>query len=472
MTKLFVFCFVVPFTILAQTVTLNVTLGSCTVFKGKLFSYGVAENMGKPELRLYKTGHDLVKTDSISQPVSIAFASLLKLSADTLHGYLNIHLHQKESNILDIYRFDGKQLIKIEKVEAARLNNAQMFDGRPYYIGNWVYSLRTVADSTGKQFYLNKFKLKNPEKNFDYELAWQFPFERKNIEDAYIIHADQQMITLFVYVSGQKKGQWLLRVSAATGMLVKAIKFNEKSELDDYHFGALHSDRVDKSLLLIGTKSNTIVSNKQKFFVCEIDSFSNFRFRQDLSSVLPAPTKPASNFLVKTESLIPLGSRRYQVMSDIYKSSNKSCYSYVNSVAYILEKKEEEEYVTSKWLIAVNPMIEQYFATADKRDLQGKICSETTLSHKVYYEQPGSPVKQAHKTDDLGNGHWILSKKSIAKGQQTVSLLKPEKSIYKVTNLLQSPTNAEPKILVLSEEKFLICHQTEDGKMKLAIYNW
>src|SRR5690606_23022037 len=150
-------------------------------------------------------------------------------------------------------------------VDIARLNNTALFSNETVYYNNFVYNLKTENDTTGKQFYIDKYELKSEKENFDYQFKWQFPFEKKDIRTAHIFYADKFQVMVFVNIAeGSKAGQWILSVNAATGMLIKGTKLNNKDEASVYLYGNFLADKRTKSIMLIGQKFTEAQFNQKE----------------------------------------------------------------------------------------------------------------------------------------------------------------------------------------------------------------
>jgi len=260
--------FFLSFQLQAQLKTFGLVKGNCQLFSGNLYAYGIKANSG---FCIYKLDLKLNCTDSLTIEISRSNPdSYLQNWSDTLHGFLNIYLQKKEKKTVTIFRFTKKfeLLATIENIEVTRLNNTSLFSSESFYFNNSVYSIKTESDTSGKQFYLNKYFLKSSTDNFDYEFKWQFPFERKNIRSAHIFYANKTHVFLFVTVfGGIKTGQWILKIEAESAKLVKATKINSKEETNVYLFGDFLFDKNTNSFQFVGQKfKETEVAFKENKF--------------------------------------------------------------------------------------------------------------------------------------------------------------------------------------------------------------
>ncbi|MBL7930511.1 MAG: hypothetical protein JNL60_01330, partial [Bacteroidia bacterium] len=255
---LYLLLYLFPVTsVCSQEINLAIEKAGSCVFNKQLFVFGLQEQGAATHFRLYRSSSDLKILDSLNVKIKGKSDSYLDLTYDTLHGYLNIYLQQKETKKVSIFRFNKKNelVVSVQEVEIARLNNTSLFSGETLLFKNVIYSVKTESDSSGKQFYVNKYELKSDAENFDYVFKWQFPFERKNVSSAHLFYANKHYVLLFVMVSeGPKTGQWVLKLHATTGQLVRATKLNDKNETNTYFFGNFFFDEVYKSIYLAGQK--------------------------------------------------------------------------------------------------------------------------------------------------------------------------------------------------------------------------
>ena len=182
------FCFLLP-TFFGQTQQFNFYNGNSQLFNKQLYSFGIQAQKQNALCIIYKLDLNLKTRDSLKIDLGkIQPEDFLQLYSDTLHDFLNIYIQQKQKKLITILRFNKafERVASIENVDVARLNSISAFENELFYYKKDVYTIKNQTDTSGKQFYLNKFSLKSELKNFEYEFKWQFPFERKNINSAHI----------------------------------------------------------------------------------------------------------------------------------------------------------------------------------------------------------------------------------------------------------------------------------------------
>ncbi|WP_317898198.1 hypothetical protein [Aurantibacillus circumpalustris] len=474
--------------------------GNCQLYSGSLYNFGISVRKQNLLLSVYKLDHDLNILDTnfvdIGKDVP---ESYLESYSDTLHGFLNIYFQKKgnagnssSKNNVNILRFNKKfELIaKLENVEIARLNNTSLFTNEVLYAKNAVYTIKTESDTSGTQFYLNKYLLKSETSNFDYEFKWQFPFERKNIHAAHIFYANKNDIFLFVTVSdGIKNGEWQLKINAETGELKKATKLNNKGDDDIYFYGDAYIDKNYKSISFIGQKftesqfsrkENKLLISKSPqlvIYYIEIDSLGEIKIKEDfkvpINDTKTGVKKTTSNFMLRFSDLRKNPDGKISFTGDIFKSfSSNVCYLYSNTTLFNLIPNEDR-LVLERNVISPNLLIEQYFQTLDKLDLNGKLCIDSVKQYELLFYKPlNFPIKQYFKLDQEKNPVWILSKHLTRNNLVNYSFLSPVKKIYKINTIEEIKESTIPLITTISPEIFVISSQIEEVKYQLKLYKW
>ncbi|PBQ30729.1 hypothetical protein CNR22_02720 [Sphingobacteriaceae bacterium] len=476
-----------------QVKTFGLSKANSQLFGSNLYVYGIKQN---GSFCIYKLDFKPEILDSITVETSKGAAdNYLQCWSDTLHGFLNIYLQKKEKKDLSIYRLTKRfELIaKIENTEIARLNNTSLFSAETFYFNNSVYSIKAETDTSGKQFYLNKYSLKSTTENFDYTFKWQFPFERKNIHSAHIFYATKMYVYLYVNVfGGLKTGQWLLKLEAETAKLIKATKINDKGDSGSYLFGEFLVDKTSNSIQFIGQKLKDAEINykENKFnpasnflilYSFQIDSLGDISGRQefkvpvsDLKSSKPGSKKDLSYYMLKI--LKPLKNEGGDILftGDLYKTNKGNpCYLYSNTLTFCLKPAEENLFTLDKNTIQPNIQLEDYYFTSDKLDMNGRLCTDSTAAiEKLFYGRPGFPIKQDFKLDTEKNPMWILSKHLLKNNNVNYSFLSPVKKIYQITKIEDLSEANTPVLIILSQNSFLISSQPEEGKYQLKLYNW
>jgi len=477
----------------AQVKQFNLEKGNAQKFKGRLYVYGLVSTEKKAVFCVYQLNSLLQVTDSVVIPAGKSGAeNFLQITSDTLHNYLNFYLQEKEKKLATVFRFDNsfKLMATIDNIDIARLNSISDFETEVFYFRNEVYTVKSQKDTSGLQFYLNKYTLKSETKNFEYAFTWQFPFERKHINSAHIFYASRQSVLLYVNIcNGQKSGQWILNINAVTGKLTRGTKLNDKGELNTYQFGNFLVDTVNRSLLLTGQKFTGAQFNQSDnklsitnaphalVYLIEIDSLSEVINKQDFKIPTAEPKttskKIINNYILRIGSLARDKAGRISFETDIFKNTdNGLCYRYSNTeMNYIVQG--EESLVIEKSTIASNPLVEKFYFSQDPLDMNGKLLVDSLKNfEKLFYKTFTFPVKLRFKNDTDGNPLWILTKTDVKKNNINFSYLAPVKKIYQLTVIEEIPKTNNPVFFNLGPAMFLIARQSDEKHYELKSFTW
>ncbi|MBX3163701.1 MAG: hypothetical protein KF900_04425 [Bacteroidetes bacterium] len=481
--------FLFPTFFFAQELEFNLSKAASLCWQGNVYCYGFSE---KSEFKIYKLNAQLKITDSLTAELGkINPENYLNTSADTLHNFLNIYVQEKETQKVSILRLSKnfELLATIKNVDVARLNNTALFGDETLYYKNLVYSIKTENDTSGKQFYLNKYELKSEKENFDYQFKWQFPFEKKNIRSAHVFYANKNHVFVFVNVVGEEKaGQWILKINASDGMILKGSKLNSKLEKSVHVFGNFMADSVKKSLCIMGQKFTETQFNQKdnklnfanapaaSVYLADLDSAGQFTLKQEFKIPIVGATpaqKPSGSYVLRIERVEKNSDGKIWFETDIYNSSTSPLtWTYENTTLYKLNPTEEN-YVLEKNTVSSNPMIKSFYFSNDKQDINGKLMIDTVNKfEKLFYKRITLPVKQQFKTDSTNNAAWILTKHNLKKNSISYSFLKPEKKIYKLSVISEIQKSNTPVFISVSNSAFIVAQQTEEKKYKLKLYKW
>lgn len=482
-----------PFCLSSQVLELNLSKANIQKFNSFTYAFGLRQSESKVQLLVYQLKDPLVKTDSLVIDIPKGkIQDFLALSSDTLHDQLNLFLQNKEKKSVQVLKVNRKFVTQglSDETEITRMNSLSLFQNDLYYYKNEVYTLRSISDTNGKQFYLNKYELKKDKTTFEYEQKWQFPFERKNIQSAKIIFADKKTVLIFVHVGeGSKKGQWILKVNAASGSLKKGTRVGEKGELNSYFFGKTFSDTVNQTIYLIGQKFqekelnisekkiNLSGKNTITVFISAIDTAGDAINTSEFKIPIVEPkgyvNKTPVNYIARFNFFTQDKEGGFQTETEIYKANNNElCYHFVNSNNFNFVNKEGT-LTLLKNTVGTNPMIEKYFLTNDKLDMNGKLCADSLFEFdKLFTRNITLSIHKAFKSDETGNAIWLLKKSEIKKGSENYSVLSPVKKIYQFTSLVNVLKKEEPSFLLYSNKQFLLSRQTTDDKFLLQLFNW
>lgn len=488
--QLLLLCFVIP----AQTSELPYSAANMSWYSGKLYCFGLeSQKNGKVSFSIQQLDKHLEKlsTQSFVLPFQIT-EEKVSCWSDTLHGFLNIYVSEGRTQKVSLFRFGRNfEFLNLSHgVEVSRLNGLSGFDNELFYENANVYAVKTKGDSSGKQFFLNKYKYKETSGAFEYDLLWQFPFERKNVASARVFLANTEAVWMYVMVkSGEKAGQWILKVSAKNGHLLKGTKLNEKGDEKTYCFGNYFYDPGTKSLMVCGHKFSskqlapgsealsTAGATAVTLYLSEMDSLGEQVVKQELLFPVSVPKNSDKNtspaYLLQISSFKKTSQEQYSIEADVYQKNKAApCYTYVNTFSFSL-KKDEEKYLADKKTIFSEPMIVSYLFNNDRLDMNGKLCqdSSTTLS-KLFYKRPSLPVKLSFDSDSLKRPVWLLGKSNVKKGTLNFSLLKAGKKAYELKTLEDVSKLSDPVCIPLPKNQLVIGRQLEAGLYKIITYRY
>lgn len=441
----------------------------------------------KSVFKLMRLSPSLVALDSVSVVLGNTKPDLyLPISFDTLHGSLNYVIQKKESgNKVSVLRFDKKLklLNGVTETDLTRVNSFTNFRQEQYVYKNTLYTIKTVADtSQHKQFYLSAYDLKDKNKAFDYVFRWQFALDRQFITNAHIFYADTQQVMLFVNVNdGTRKGQWLLRVNAQNGFLIRGTRLNTKTEKVVYQFSDFYRDSLTKDILLLGERraeavtNATLTANKVEAFVVKVDSLGNISSRSSQSinisvaklgkSVLKTVVR---NYRLRVLVNKKLASGELLLQAQVYEQL-PGVWQYADSYPLIASPLGDD-YLLDRQQFLIQPNLALYFWTNDKLNTNGLLVADSVNGNAgLYYRQTPTPFLKAFKAED-GTKTYLLQKVDTKKQSQTLSrfyfdgkamqsqilyetpLLQPVKLVYSTTYFISMQQNVEG--LILKYEKW------------------
>lgn len=485
------FCFLLP-TFFGQTQQFNFHNGNSQLFNKQLYSFGIQAQKQNALCLIYKLDLNLKTRDSLKIDLGkIQPEDFLQLYSDTLHDFLNIYIQQKQKKLVTILRFNKafEQVATIENVDIARLNSISNFENELFYYKKDVYTIKNQTDTSGKQFYLNKFSLKSDLKNFEYEFKWQFPFERKNINSAHIFYADSNSVFLYVNViGGIKFGQWVLKINAKNGKLIRGTKLNDKGETATYQYGGYYLDSTKKTLSLIGQhftptqfdqKANKLAISNAPFvsvYLIEIDSAGEMLLKQNFKLPVNEPKttskKIISNYIFRVTSINKTKEGSIIFETDIFKNTdNTLCYLYANTARFTLIL-EEETLSLEKSTFGTNLMIEKYYFNNDKMDMNGKLCIDSLSQFEtLFYKNLNFPIKKQFKIAD-DNSIWLLTRSDVKKNSINYTTLNPVNKIYQLNKVDDVVKSKDPLLITLTSSQFIIATQEELGKYQIKLLEW
>ncbi len=461
---------------------------ACLVMSGSNVYVGGMEWTGtKSVFKLVRLNASLVALDSVSVNIGNVKPDLyLPISADTLHGSLNYVIQKKESGTkVSVLRFDKKLslLNGVTETDLTRVNSFTNFRQEQFIYKNTLYTIKTVADtSKQKQFYLSAYHLKDKNKAFDYVFKWQFALDRQFITNAHIFYADSQQVMLFVQVSdGARKGQWLLRVNAQNGFLIRGTRLNTKTEKVVYHFSDFYRDSLTKYILLLGERklealtSTTLTANKVEAFVVKLDSMGNITSRssQSISISVAKIGKSTLKTVLRNYSLRVLVNKKLPsgellLEAQVYEQL-PGVWQYADSYPLIASPLGDD-YLLDRKQFLIQPNLALYFWTNDKLNTNGLLVADSVNgSAGLYYRNKQTPFLKAFKTEGLTKT-YLLQKTDLKKQLQMLSRFYFDGKVMQSQTLYETPL-LQPLQLVFTNAFLISMQQIPEGIL-LKKENW
>jgi len=451
MIRWYIFIFLVPVIMSGQTVRRSLQKANSLFFRDHIYVYGFWQEKNSLQFKLYKTDAELSKIDSVITEIGKEkVEEYLEITGDTLHGYLNFYFQKANSDksfaSLLRYNPDLKLITRVDKFESSRINSLTTFENEVYTYKNAVYTIRISEDSLGKQFFLNKHEFISDQKPFEYKITWQYPLEKRNINTAHVFYADSELVLMYVtIISGEKKGQWILKLNSANGSVIKGLKLNPKDDERSYIFNSYLYDRESGEILIAGniyTKQqfdpeartfSFINQNKQNtFFIVKINTDEIMERVEKTVPITytanPAPkaagAKPQACFYhVRIKELKKTSAAELTAYCDLYKTYGSQLlflYETGFNLTIIMDEMAPEMPPTAvrTGRIMNNLALIPNLVNTDPKDINGKIelKSISGFDHFLYMK-PISDVEKQFGTDDNKNPKWIISKNDIKTGK-------------------------------------------------------
>ena len=422
----------------------NLLLANALPFHKMIYIYGYEQSKNNLLFKCYSYNYKLQIKDSISFALGKHTpADYLEISADTLHDVLNFYFQlANQKNVVTLLRLNDtlEKITSAENYDANHVNSLTVFDEEKYAYKEDMYIIRTNNDSLGKQFYLSKYHVKKMDKPFEYDYKWQFAFEKKHIHRASVVYADTNQVIVYANVfDGLKKGQWILRINAKNGTIIKGTKLSAKNDSRLFLLSNVAIDKKLNSIDVIGSiydanmidfKNNTSNFTNQaknhKLFLVTIDSLGDVITRAEKVFPLPIQTKTVEglkSFHVKIREFKKLKDSNFDVWLDVYEQSKPLIFCYYSS--WHLEiSPDDVDYTFTPAKFYISTAAIPGFINFDKGDTYGKfILKDITEYDKFKYQQPLNPFIIKTGIDDLNNSYYVLKKTDLMASTKTYNYI-------------------------------------------------
>lgn len=490
-----------PSFVFAQSLNRTLLKPNSLQFRNNIYVFGFVQGKNDLDFKLYKVSPDFSKIDSVSNTLGKEKAeNLLEITADTLHGYLNFYFQKVNSkNLATLLRYSDslKLVTKAENFESNKINSLTTFENEIYTYKNSTYTIRTTEDSLGKQFYLTKYNFITDQKPFEYKQDWQYPLEKRNINTTHVFYADSEFVFIYVTIlSGDRKGQWILKLNSKNGSLIKGIKLNANGDDRNYILSSFHYEPKEKELLVIGniyTKQQLDIESKNyaftglnkenTFFFIKIDANNEVLSRDQktipvavIAPVIKTTGKPAPPpfYHIRICELKKISKTEYELYCNVYKSAPGSLlflYETGFSVDLTLEEMGVEATVGK---IYGNMTPFPNLINSDPKDINGKIELQSIAEFdKFLYKQPIADVEKHSGKDDLKNQKWVICKSDIKTGINSFYHVFVGPKGVNSKLLLQGSKYNNLSVYKIKNEKLVLFNYTpETSVFTLSAANW
>lgn len=494
--RYFFLILILPLCAAAQGFRRPLTGAGSFFYKQHCYVYGFGNERSGLTLKVYRLSHDLKRCDSLSVPVGKdKVENYLEISADTLHNYLNFYLQKANSkNLASMVRLSDSltQVAAAENFDVTKVNRLMAFEDEKYWYGNSVYTVRTATDTSGKQYYLNRYDVADAKKPFEYKDSWQFPYEKHHIHTVHVFYADSQIVLTYVTIlSGLKKGQWIVKLNAENGQLIKGVKLNPKNDVRAFLMSGFHYDKKKKKLLVAGTiyseaqlnyGTNSFTFNgldkSSTFFFVSIDSLGENVIRNEKSVPLPIanlkPDPKKISFLhPKIKELNKKSAEDYITYCDLYSSNGQDLmFRYETGFYFSVTQSEMEAEMKMPEKLYSNTIGLTGLVTSDIKDLNGKMDLKSISDmDKFVSGKPLADVESVFSKDENGNPKWILKKSDIKTGNTTFYMVKVGPKGIESKTILESSKYNHPAVYKASAETLLLFN-SESASFELKAFNW
>lgn len=427
-----------------QTIKRNLLSANVLNFHNALYVYGYEQSNANLKFKCFSYSIKLQARDSVELNLGKHTPSdYLEISADTMHDVLNFYFQlANQKNVVSLLRVNDslKVIATTENYDANHINSLAVFDDEKLAYKQDLYVIRTATDSADKQFYLSKYHVKSMNKPFEYEYKWQFAFERKYIYRASVLAADTHQVIVYAHVfDGLKKGQWILRINANTGEIIRGTKLTAKGDQRHFLMSNFIIDKKTKSMDVIGsiydansidfknkTSNFTTQAKNHKLFLVTIDSLGDVAQRVEKVFPLPIQTKTQTglqSFHLKVREFNKHSDGSYTIWSDVYEQSLPNIFSYYSSWEFSLVP-DDVDYTFNRSIFTISSKVIPNFISLAKGDNYGKyIMSDISDYDKMKYKKPMNDVVIKIGLDELNNAFYVLKKTDILSAKKTYNYI-------------------------------------------------
>lgn len=445
-------------------------------FHNSLYVYGFEQSNTNLKFKCFSYSIKLQAKDSVEFNLGKHTPSdYLEISTDTMHDVLNFYFQlANQKNMVSLLRVNDslKKIATAENYDANHINSLAVFDDEKLAYKQDLYVIRTAIDSADKQFYLSKYHVKSMNKPFEYEYKWQFAFERKHIYRASILAADTHQVIVYAHVfDGLKKGQWILRINANTGEIIRGTKLSAKGDQRHFLMSNFIIDKKIKSIDVIGsvyeassidfknkTSNFTSQAKNHKLFLLTIDSLGDVTQRVEKAFPLPIQTKTQTglqSFHLKIREFVKNTDNSYNIWSDIYEQTLPNVLTYYSSWQFNLTPNDVD-YEVNRSAFTISSKVIPNFMSLAKGDNYGKyILNDIGDYDRFKYKKPLNEIVIKTGLDDLNNAFYVLKKTDILSAKKSYNYIFMGKKGLEYKTLLKSEQGQNINLFFIDKKSYI-----------------
>ncbi len=459
-----------------QTIKCQLSNANVLLFQHNLYVYGYQQSNATLKFKCYSYSQKLQAKDSIEFNLGKhTLSDYLEISADTMHDVLNFYFQlANQKNMVSLLRVNDslKTIATTENYDANHINSLAVFEDEKLACKQDLYIIRTATDSADKQFYLSKYHVKSMNKPFEYDYKWQFAFERKHIYCASVLAADTNQVIVYAHVfDGLKKGQWILRINANTGAIIRGTKLSAKGDQRHFLISNFIINKKTKSINVIGsiyetnsidfknkTSNFTSQAKNHKLFLVTIDSLGDVTQRVEKVFPLPIQTKTQTglqSFHLKIKEFTKNTDGSYNIWSDIYEQTLPNVLTYYSSWQFNLVPNDVD-FDVNRSIFTISSKVIPNFMSLAKGDNYGKyILNDIGDYDRFKYKKPLNEVVIKTGLDDLNNAFYILKKTEILSAKKSYNYIFMGKKALEYKTLLKSEQGQNINLFFIDKKSYI-----------------
>lgn len=462
---------------ISQTLKGKLLTANSFTYKQNIYVYGYEQTKETLKFRCLSYSNKLVIQDSADYNLGkYTPADFVDISVDTLHDVINFYFQlANQKNVVSLLRLNDTlgRICSTENYDANHINSLSAFDDEKYCYSNSLYIIRTSTnDTSGKQFYLSKYNIQSLTKPFEYDFKWQFAFDRQYIHRASVLYADSMHVIVYAHVNdGLKKGQWILRLNANTGELIKGTRLNSKIDQRHYLVSNFIYNKKSRSLDLIGniygsdmidfvkkSSSFTNLSKRNTLFLISIDSTGEITTKTEKMIALPLQIntgKSVISYHLKIREFKKTNETDFDVWADVYELRSPTTLTYYSSWQFSIKPDDVDYAIIPEKFFVVTAALPKLINPAES-DTYGKFLMRDIGDYDRFkYKSLLNPVVIKTGSDDLKNPFYILKKTEISNSTKTYHYVFMGKKGLESKTILKSEQGQKAQLYFFKNASYL-----------------